>query len=248
MNNNILEIKNLTATIKDKKILKNFNLKINENQIHLIMGPNGCGKSTLAKIIVGHPDYDIKKGTIFFFNKNINSILPDERAKLGIFLAFQQPVEIYGVTNFDFLRLIFNEKQKLLKKSELNPLEFLIYIKKYLKILNISEEFLNRDLNQGFSGGEKKKNEILQMLLLQPKLIILDELDSGLDMDALQLIFLVLSKNLINNSSFLIITHNPKILNYIKPNFLHIMKDGQIVKTGDLKLLEILERTGYKEF
>lgn len=157
MNTTLLKIENLNVSINEKIILKNFNLNIEQNNVHIIMGPNGSGKSTLGKTLVGHPDYMITNGNISFLGKEINSLLPEERSKLGIFLAFQYPIEIFGVTNFDFLRLIYNEKQKLLKKVELNPLEFLIFIKKYLNMLNISEDFLNRDLNQGFSGGEKKK-------------------------------------------------------------------------------------------
>jgi Fe-S cluster assembly ATP-binding protein len=248
MNNFVLEIKNLTVSINEKNILKHFNLNINVNETHIIMGPNGCGKSTLAKIIAGYPEYKIKDGDIIFLKKNLKYLLPEERSHLGIFLAFQSPIEIFGVSNFDFLRLAYNEKQKILNKKEITPLEFLGIIKDYLKLLNISEDFLKRDLNQGFSGGEKKKNEMLQMLILQPKLIILDELDSGLDMDALQTIFSLFSQNLLKDSAFLIITHNPKIFDFVRPNFLHIMKNGQISKTGNLDLLKILEKDGYKAF
>ena len=188
MKNKLLDIQNLQASIENKKILNNLNLQINSNEIHVIMGPNGCGKSTLSKIIAGHPSYKIENGTILFSNKNLLELSPEERSHEGIFLAFQYPVEISGVTNYDFLRLAYNEKQKYLKKPEITHLEFMGLVEKYLKKLKIPTEFLNRDLNQGFSGGEKKRNEILQMLLLEPELIILDELDSGLDMDAIKII------------------------------------------------------------
>ena len=169
MKNKLLDIQNLQASIENKKILNNLNLQINSNEIHVIMGPNGCGKSTLSKIIAGHPSYKIENGTILFSNKNLLELSPEERSHEGIFLAFQYPVEISGVTNYDFLRLAYNEKQKYLKKPEITPLEFMGLVEKYLKKLKIPTEFLNRDLNQGFSGGEKKRNEIIQMLLLEPE-------------------------------------------------------------------------------
>jgi len=246
MNNNILEISNLEASINNKTILKNFNLTINKNEIHVIMGPNGCGKSTLSKIITGHPNYKIKNGEIFFGGKNLFEFSPEDRSRLGIFLAFQYPLEISGVTNYDFLRLAYNEKQKFSGQPELNPLEFMELVQKKLNQLKIPNEFLNRDLNQGFSGGEKKKNEILQMLLLQPKLVILDELDSGLDIDALKLICESIIKNLERNSSLIIITHYPRILNYFQPNFVHIMGNGRILKTGNLELIKTIEDKGYQ--
>jgi Fe-S cluster assembly ATP-binding protein len=246
MNNNILEILNLEASINNKTILKNFNLTINKNEIHVIMGPNGCGKSTLSKIITGHPNYKINSGEIFFGGKNLFQFSPEDRSRLGIFLAFQYPLEISGVTNYDFLRLAYNEKQKFSGQSELNPLEFMELVQKRLNQLKIPNEFLNRDLNQGFSGGEKKKNEILQMLLLQPKLVILDELDSGLDIDALKLICESIIKNLEINSSLIIITHYPRILNYFQPNFVHIMGNGRILKTGNLELIKMIEDKGYQ--
>jgi Fe-S cluster assembly ATP-binding protein len=246
MKNKLLDIQNLQASIENKKIINNLNLQINSNEIHVIMGPNGCGKSTLSKIIAGHPSYKIENGTILFSNKNLLELSPEERSHEGIFLAFQYPVEISGVTNYDFLRLAYNEKQKYLKKPEITPLEFMGLVENYLKKLKIPTEFLNRDLNQGFSGGEKKRNEILQMLLLEPELIILDELDSGLDMDAIKIICETIINNLSSKTSLIIITHYPRILNYLKPDYVHIMRNGKIIKTGNLQLIEDLEKQGYE--
>jgi Fe-S cluster assembly ATP-binding protein len=242
----ILKIENLDASIEDKKILKGFNLEINPNEIHVIMGPNGCGKSTLSKILAGHPAYRVTKGNISFKEKNLLDLLPETRSHEGLFLAFQYPLEIPGVTNFDFLLLAYNQKRKYLNQNELTPLEFLSLVNQKTSQLKIPSEFLNRDLNQGFSGGEKKRNEILQMLLLKPNLIILDELDSGLDIDAIKLICEIILQNFFKDTSFIIITHYPKLLTYLKPNFVHIMMDGKIVKTGKMELIEKLEKDGYQ--
>jgi len=246
MKNIILDIQNLEASIENKKILKDLTLKINENEIHVIMGPNGSGKSTLSKIIAGHPSYLVEKGTIEFLKKDLLELSPEERSHEGVFLAFQYPVEISGVTNYDFLRLAYNEKQKYLKLPELTPLEFMGLVEIRLKQLKMPLEFLNRDLNQGFSGGEKKRNEILQMLLLNPDLVILDELDSGLDIDAIKIICETITKNLSPKTSLIVITHYPRILNYLKPDFVHIMMNGKIIKTGNLELVELLENEGYE--
>lgn len=246
MTKTILKISNLEASIEKKKILHNFNLEIKENETHVIMGPNGCGKSTFSKVLAGHPNYEINGGEISFLGKDLFPISPEERSHQGLFLAFQYPLEIAGVTNYDFLRLAYNEKQKFLKKEEVTPIEFMSLIELKLKQLKIPSEFLSRDLNQGFSGGEKKRNEILQILLLEPKLIILDELDSGLDIDAMKLIFETLLSNRLPNSSILIITHYPKILNYFHPTFIHIMREGKIVRTGNIELVELLEKEGYQ--
>ena len=248
MNKTILNITNLVASIEDKKIIKNLNLTIKEKEIHVIMGPNGSGKSTLSKILAGHPSYQIQKGQILFYEKDLLKFSPEERSHEGLFLAFQYPIEISGVTNYDFLRLAFNEKQKYLNKNELTPLEFMGLTEPILQKLKMSSEFLNRDLNQGFSGGEKKRNEILQMLLLQPKLVILDELDSGLDIDAIKIICENIISNLPENASLIIITHYPRILTYLKPNYVHIMINGKIIKTGDIKIVEDLEKSGYDIF
>lgn len=246
MKKNLLKIKNLEAFIDNKIIINNLNLEINENEIHVIMGPNGSGKSTLSKIIAGHPNYSITKGEILFLTKNLIELSPEERSHQGIFLSFQYPLEISGVSNYDFLRLAYNEKQKFLKEKELTPVEFMSLVQEKLNKLKIPNEFLNRDLNQGFSGGEKKRNEILQMLLLEPKLIILDELDSGLDVDALKLICQTITNNLPRNSSLIIITHYPRMLNYFTPSFVHIMGEGKILKSGKMELIELVEKQGYE--
>lgn len=245
---NVLTIKELDASINTKQILKKFTLNIEENEIHVIMGPNGCGKSTFSKILAGHPSYVIENGTILFNNKNLLTMSPEIRSHEGIFLAFQYPLEISGVTNYDFLRIAYNEKQKYNHLSELDPLEFMELIQPFLKKLKIKAEFLNRDLNEGFSGGEKKRNEILQMLLLNPKLIILDEIDSGLDVDAIKIICNEIIANKTKTSSLIIITHYPRILTYLKPTFIHIMYNGKIIKTGNMELVEQLEKEGYEGF
>jgi Fe-S cluster assembly ATP-binding protein len=242
----LLKINNLEASIENKKILKKFNLEVKENEIHVIMGPNGSGKSTFSKILAGHPAYTITGGEIFFENKNFLNFSAEIRSNEGLFLAFQYPLEISGITNYDFLRLAYNQKKKYLGENEVTPIEFMSLIDEKAKELKIPNEFLVRDLNQGFSGGEKKRNEILQMLLLEPKLIILDELDSGLDIDAMKLICQTILKFFSKKSALIIITHYPRILNYFKPDFVHIMIDGKIIKTGNLELIETLEKEGYK--
>jgi len=243
----LLKVQNLEASIEKKKILKKLNLEINENEIHVIMGPNGSGKSTLSKILAGHPSYSIENGTVEFCQKNLLEMSPETRSHEGLFLAFQYPIEIAGVTNYDFLRIAYNEKQKYLKEPELDPLQFMELTQILLNKLKIKNEFLNRNLNEGFSGGEKKRNEILQMLLLNPKLIILDEIDSGLDIDAIKIICEEIKKNIRKNSSLVVITHYPRILNYLKPTFVHIMIDGKIVKSGNMELVDYLENKGYQD-
>jgi Fe-S cluster assembly ATP-binding protein len=248
MNQTLLEIKDLKAFIETKQIIKDFQLKINKNEIHVIMGPNGSGKSTISKILAGHPAYSVEKGEIKFDGKNLLEMSPEIRAHEGLFLAFQYPIEISGVTNYDFLRLAYNEKQKYEGKLELDPLEFMQLTQTLLQKLKMKSEFLNRDLNQGFSGGEKKRNEILQMLLLEPKLVILDEIDSGLDIDAIKIICEGIMNNLRPESSLIVITHYPRILNYLKPTHVHIMVNGKIIKTGNLELVDYLEQEGYESF
>lgn len=248
MNNKLLEIKNLKASINEKLIINNLSLTINKGEIHVIMGPNGSGKSTFSKILAGHPSYQILNGEISFDNKNLLEMDPEIRSHEGLFLAFQYPLEISGVTNFDFLRIAYNEKLKYQNLEELDPLQFIELTNNILKKLKIKPEFLNRDLNQGFSGGEKKRNEILQMLLLNPKLVILDEIDSGLDVDAIKIICEEIINNLDSNSSLIVITHYPKILNYLKPSFVHIMMEGNIIKTGNMDLVNLLEEKGYDSF
>ena len=248
MKETILELKNIDASIDKKQIIKNFNLTIGKNEIHVIMGPNGSGKSTLSKVLAGHPSYSVDKGSISFCEKNLLEMSPETRSHEGIFLAFQYPIEISGVTNYDFLRIAYNEKRKYQKKSELDPLEFMQLTQKTIQKLKMKPEFLNRNLNEGFSGGEKKRNEILQMLLLDPKLIILDEIDSGLDIDAIKIICDGIVNNIVKDSSLIVITHYPKILNYLRPTHVHIMIDGKIVKTGNLELIDYLEKEGYESF
>lgn len=244
----LLEIKNLDACTEKKQIIRDLNLEIKEGEIHVIMGPNGSGKSTLSKILAGHPSYKILHGSATFCGKNLLSMAPEERAHEGLFLAFQYPIEISGVTNFDFLRIAYNEKQKFLNQRELDPLEFMELVQIVLKKLQMKNEFLNRNLNEGFSGGEKKRNEILQMLLLMPKLIVLDEIDSGLDVDAIKIICESIKQNCNETTSLIIITHYPHILNYLKPTFVHIMINGKIIKTGDAKLAKTIDDLGYQSF
>lgn len=243
---NLLKIQNLSASINNKQIINNFNLDIGENEIHVIMGPNGSGKSTFSKILAGHPSYEVEKGTIEFCNKNLLDLTPEIRSHEGLFLAFQYPIEIAGVTNYDFLRIAYNEKRKYLNQNELDPLEFMDLTQKLITKLKMKNEFLNRNLNEGFSGGEKKRNEILQMMLLEPKLIILDEIDSGLDIDAIRIICENINTNLNTGSSLIVITHYPRILNYLKPTHVHIMINGKIIKTGNLELVDYLEKQGYE--
>jgi Fe-S cluster assembly ATP-binding protein len=248
MNQSLLRLKNLEASIENTQIIKKFNLDIKNNEIHVIMGPNGSGKSTLSKILAGHPAYTVTNGEIEFNQKNLLNLAPEDRSHEGLFLAFQYPIEIPGVTNYDFLRLAYNQKQKYYNQSELDPLQFMELTQTMIEKLKMKSEFLNRNLNEGFSGGEKKRNEILQMLLLDPKLVILDEIDSGLDIDAIKIICDGIISNLKKDSSLIVITHYPKILSYLKPTHVHIMIDGKIVKTGNMELIEILENEGYDAF
>lgn len=242
----LLSLKNLEASIEKKTIINGLNLEVYPNEIHVIMGPNGSGKSTLSKILAGHPSYEVIEGTIELQAENLLEMSPEQRSHEGLFLAFQYPIEIAGVTNYDFLRIAYNEKQKYLNQPELDPIQFMQLIQVLLDRLKMKNEFLNRNLNEGFSGGEKKRNEVLQMLLLDPKLIILDEIDSGLDIDAIKIICEEIRNNLNENSSLIIITHYPRILQYLKPTHVHIMMEGSIIRTGNLELVDILEERGYE--
>jgi Fe-S cluster assembly ATP-binding protein len=245
-NSPMLEIKDLQVSINGNQILKNLNLIINKGEIHAIMGPNGSGKSTLSKVLAGHPAYTITNGQITFKGSDILELEPEERSHLGIFLAFQYPIEIPGVTNEDFLRLAYNAKQKFYNKPTLDPLEFLNIISKKLDLINMSPVFLSRNINEGFSGGEKKRNEILQMILLDSELAILDETDSGLDIDALKTISLGINNFMNSSKSILLITHYQRLLDYIKPTYVHVMHNGKIIKTGSAELAKELEKKGYE--
>ena len=242
----ILEIKDLQVSINENEILKNLNLKINRGEIHAIMGPNGSGKSTFSKVLAGHPAYSISQGDIFFKGLSILDLDPEERSHLGIFLAFQYPIEIPGVSNEDFLRLAYNSKQKFYNKPELDPIEFLTIIYEKLELVNMSPLFLSRNVNEGFSGGEKKRNEILQMILLDSELSILDETDSGLDIDALKIISNGINNFMSPDKSIILITHYQRLLDYINPDYVHVMQDGKIVRTGSAELAKELESKGYE--
>jgi len=224
LNSPILEIKDLKASINNNEILRSLNLTINPGEIHAIMGPNGSGKSTFSKIIAGHPAYEVLGGDIIFKGSSILDLDPEERSHLGIFLAFQYPIEIPGVSNEDFLRLAYNSKQKFLNKPEVDPIEFFSIINEKLKLVNMSSIFLSRNVNEGFSGGEKKRNEILQMILLESELSILDETDSGLDIDALKIISKGINTFMDSNKAIILITHYQRLLDYIKPDYVHVMQ------------------------
>jgi Fe-S cluster assembly ATP-binding protein len=241
-----LKIENLHASINETQILKGLNLEIKKGEIHAIMGTNGSGKSTLSKVLTGHPAYTVNNGNILFENQNINKLSPEERSQLGIFLAFQYPVEIPGVSNEEFLRIAYNLKQKSLGKKELDPIEFFEILQTKLKDATLNITFLNRNVNEGFSGGEKKRNEILQMTVLDPSLAILDETDSGLVIDALRNLSQGINNFMTPDKSLILITHYQRLLDYIKPDFIHIMHEGKIIKTGDASLALILEEKGYE--
>ena len=242
----ILEIKNLEVSINDNQILKKLNLTVEKGEIHAIMGPNGSGKSTFSKVLAGHPSYSIINGDIIFKGSSILDLEPEERSHLGIFLAFQYPIEIPGVSNEDFLRLSYNSKQKFYNKPEIDPIEFLSTINEKLKLVNMSPSFLGRNVNEGFSGGEKKRNEILQMVLLDSELCILDETDSGLDIDALKIISNGINKFMNPDKAIILITHYQRLLDYINPTYVHVMQNGKIIKTGSAELAKELEEKGYE--
>lgn len=241
----VLEIKDLHANIGSASILKGINLVVKMGEVHAIMGKNGSGKSTLAKVIAGHPSYTVMSGDILFENVSILESPPEERAQSGIFLGFQYPVEIPGVTNIDFLRLAYNSRQKAKGLVELEPLEFFEFIHSKLDVVGMDGNFLSRNVNEGFSGGEKKRNEILQMAILDTKLSVLDETDSGLDIDALRIVSRGVNSLMNGSNSVILITHYQRLLDYIKPDFIHIMQDGKIIKTGTKDLAIELEKKGY---
>jgi Fe-S cluster assembly ATP-binding protein len=243
----ILSVKNLTASINDTPILKGLNLEIKAGEIHAIMGPNGSGKSTFSKVLSGHPAYEVTGGEVTFLGQNLLELPPEERAIAGIFLAFQYPIEIPGVSNLDFLRVAYNSKRKHLGLAELDAFDFEDLVTEKLDIVKMRPEFLERSVNAGFSGGEKKRNEILQMAILEPKLAILDETDSGLDIDALRIVANGVNELANSDNAMLVITHYQRLLNYIVPDFVHVMESGRIIKTGNKELALELEETGYDD-
>ena len=241
----MLEIKNLSAGVKNKEILNNINLQIKSGELHVIMGTNGTGKSTLGNIITGKDNYNISNGDILYKNKSILNLSPDERACLGIFMSFQYPVAIPGVNTMHFVRTAVNSIRKSQNKDEIEPAEFIKLFKKHLELIGLKKEFTKRNVNDGFSGGEKKRFEIVQMMLLNPKLIILDETDSGLDIDALKIVAKGINSFRNENNSFILITHYHRILKYLNPDYVHVMLNGTIVKSGGESLALELEEKGY---
>ena len=246
----ILSIKDLHASVDEQEILHGVNLLVKEGEIHAIMGRNGSGKSTLSKVIAGHPSYKVLSGSIQFKGKNILELEPEERARIGIFLGFQYPVEIPGVSNLEFLRVATNSRRKELLKSELDTFQFEDLVKQRLKIVEMNPAFLERSVNEGFSGGEKKRNEILQMALLEPEFAVLDETDSGLDIDALQIVAAGIKEVMDENPKIavLTITHYQRLLDHLQPHHVHVLIDGRIVKSGGFELVEQLDAEGYEEW
>jgi Fe-S cluster assembly ATP-binding protein len=245
MTNTILSVKNLTATVDGNPILKGLNLDVKAGEVHAIMGRNGSGKSTFSKVLTGHPDYEVTGGEILYKGENLLEKEPEARALAGIFLAFQYPLEIPGVSNLDFLRIAYNAKQKHLGLEEIDAFDFEDLVNEKLDIVQMNPSFLDRSLNEGFSGGEKKRNEILQMAILEPTLSILDESDSGLDIDALRIVSGGVNQLKRPDNATIVITHYQRLLDYIEPNYVHVMYDGKIVMSGGKELAFELEAKGY---
>ena len=241
----MLEIKNLKAQIEDKTILNGVNLKVNKGEVHAIMGPNGSGKSTLSSVIAGNEDYEVSSGSITYEGDDLLEMAPEERSHRGVFLSFQYPVEIPGLSVSNFIKTAINEKRKAFGQENISAKELLQLFKEKCELLNIDKEYLSRSLNEGFSGGEKKRNEIFQMAMMEPKLSILDATDSGLDIDALKIVANGVNSLKSSSNSIILITHYQRLLNYIVPDFVHILKDGKIVMSGDKSLAQKLEKEGY---
>tara|TARA_Y100000768_G_scaffold179510_1_gene134461 strand:+ start:194 stop:940 length:747 start_codon:yes stop_codon:yes gene_type:complete len=241
----MLKIKNLHASVEDTKILKGLNLEVKSGEVHAIMGPNGSGKSTLASVIAGREDYDVTDGEINFHGTNLGELEPEERAREGIFLAFQYPVEIPGVSTTNFMKTAVNQIRESKGEKPLDAVAFLKLMKEKMKLVNIRQDLLSRSINDGFSGGEKKRNEIFQMAMLNPKLSILDETDSGLDIDALKIVSNGVNALKSKENATVVVTHYQRLLDYIVPDFVHVLMDGKIVKSGDKNLALELEEKGY---
>jgi Fe-S cluster assembly ATP-binding protein len=241
----MLDIQNLKANAGDKEILKGISLSVGAGEIHAIMGPNGSGKSTLAQVLAGNPAFEVTGGSATYNGRDLLEMAPEERAQAGIFLAFQYPIEIPGVSNAYFLRSAYNEIRKARGEEEVDPMEFVGIVEEKLKLVDMSTDMLNRSVNMGFSGGEKKRNEILQLAVLEPRLAILDETDSGLDIDALRTVADGVNALRDRKRSFVVVTHYQRLLNYIVPDFVHVLAGGRIVKSGDRKLALELEEKGY---
>ena len=241
----ILEVSGLRAAVGGVEILKGVDLIVKSGEVHAIMGTNGSGKSTFAKVLAGHSAYQVTGGSVLFEGQNLFDLEPEERARAGVFLAFQYPIEIPGVSNSHFLRLAYNTLQSQRGKDELDPLEFEDFVREKMKLLEMNPNFLDRGVNEGFSGGEKKRNEILQMALLEPRLAILDETDSGLDIDALRIVTNGVNKLANKDNAIILVTHYQRMLNYIEPDYVHVMRGGRIVKTGGKELALDLETRGY---
>ncbi len=240
-----LSIKDLNVEIDGREILKNFNIEVKAGEVHAIMGPNGTGKSTLAKAIAGHGDYEVTSGSIELKGKELLEMDPDERAREGVFMAFQYPIEIPGVTTTNFMKAAINERRKQNGEEPIKAKDFLKLMKEKMKYVDIDQSFMSRELNVGFSGGEKKRNEIFQMAMLEPKLAILDETDSGLDIDALRIVSEGVNKLKSKDNAFIVITHYQRLLDYIVPDFVHVLYDGRIVRSGGKELALELEEKGY---
>jgi Fe-S cluster assembly ATP-binding protein len=241
----LLEIKNLHARIEGNEILKGINLKVDAGEVHAIMGPNGSGKSTLASVLAGREEYEVTEGEIWYNGKNLLELSPEDRSREGVFLAFQYPVEIPGVSNTNLLKTAVNEIRKYRGEEELDAMEFLELLKEKSKLVELDQKFLSRSVNEGFSGGEKKRNEIFQMAVLNPKLAILDETDSGLDIDALRIVANGVNKLRSKDNAIIVVTHYQRLLNYIVPDYVHVLYQGKIVKSGGKELAFELEEKGY---